>query len=90
MTLLHPNRPHSVTIRLFAAARDRAGADTVAVELQNGATIGELRGALAEAFPSLRPLAPSLLFAVGTEYASDDTLVPQGGEVVAFPPVSGG
>lgn len=81
-----------VTIRLFAAAKERAGAETVTVSLPAPARIGELRTALAETIPALRPLAAHLLFAVGTEYASDDAIVPDSdsGEVVAFPPVSGG
>jgi hypothetical protein len=31
-----------------------------------------------------------LLFAIGTDYATDETLVPPDAEVIAFPPVSGG
>lgn len=86
-----PVRPAGpVTVRLFAAARDRAAADVVTVRLPSDARFSDLRSALGEAVPGLRTLAPSLLFAVGTTYATDDAPVPPSGEVVAFPPVSGG
>jgi molybdopterin converting factor small subunit len=79
-----------VTVRLFAAARDRAGSNSVSVRLPVRATIRELRAALGEASPALRPLMSHLLFAIGTEYVTDDAAVPDAGEIVAFPPVSGG
>ena len=79
-----------VTVRLFAAAKDRAGAETVTVCVPAAATIGDVRAALAETVPGVRPLVSHLLFAVGTDYAPDTAVVPNSGEVVAFPPVSGG
>ena len=60
-----------VEVRLFARARDAAGAERVTVELPAGARVVDLRAALAADFPNLRPLAPSLLVAVGTDYADD-------------------
>jgi sulfur-carrier protein len=79
-----------VTVRLFAAAKERAGSDTIAVRVPPMARIKDLRAAIRETVPALRPLVPQLLFAVGTEYAADDARLPESGEVVAFPPVSGG
>lgn len=91
MTLPDPGADlRTVTVRLFAAARDRTGSDTVTVKLPAGATIGDLRMTLGETLPPLRPLVSHLLFAVGTEYVADDASVPDAGEIVAFPPVSGG
>lgn len=80
----------SVTVRLFARARDVVGAESVRVSVPIGARVADLRVALGEVCPSLHPLVPHLLFAIGTDYASDETLVPRDGELVAFPPVSGG
>lgn len=80
----------SVTVRLFAAARERAASDTVTVQLPAAATIRDLRAALGDNVPSLRPLLSHLFFAVGTDYAGDEVPIPESGEVVAFPPVSGG
>lgn len=80
----------TVSVRLFAAARDRAGRETVSVAMPAGATAGGLRAALAAAVPALAPLAGHLMFAVGTDYVADDAVLTGVAEVVAFPPVSGG
>ena len=79
-----------ITVRLFAAARERAERDTVTVEVPRPATVGELRSILGETVPALRPLVNHLLFAIGTEYAVEDASLPDTGEIAAFPPVSGG
>jgi sulfur-carrier protein len=79
-----------IPVKLFARARDLAGAPTLDVELPNGATVADLRAAILEKSPSLRPLASSLLVAVGSEYASESTVISPGMEVACFPPVSGG
>lgn len=79
-----------ITVRLFAAARDKAGTDLVRLRLSLPASIGEIRATLVEVSPGLRPLAPHLLFAVGTQYMTDESVVTSPTEVVAFPPVSGG
>lgn len=78
-----------ISVRLFAAARERAGREVVSVPLAAGGTIGALRKTIATEVPGLGPLAGHLLFAIGTEYVSDATIV-TASEVVAFPPVSGG
>lgn len=80
----------TIRVRLYAEARERAGAETVEVRIARDATIGDLATALAAAVPTLHPLSRHLLFAVGTDYVPKDSLVPADGEVVAFPPVSGG
>lgn len=79
-----------VEVLLFAVARQRAGADAVAVDLPEGGTVGALKARLAATEPALAPLLPGLLFAVAGEYATDDTVIPPGAEVAAIPPVSGG
>ncbi len=77
-------------VRLFARARDAAGAECVTVDLPADARVADLRAALAEQSPNLRPLVASLLVAVGTDYAGDGMrLFPQA-DVACFPPVSGG
>ena len=79
-----------VHVRLFAAAKERAGTETVTVRLPTGASVHDLRRTLGESIPELLPLVPHLLFAIGTTYARDDDPLPASGEIVAFPPVSGG
>jgi molybdopterin converting factor subunit 1 len=79
-----------VTVRLFARARDLAGADTLAVALPAGATVGDLRRRLAEEKPALRPLLGRSAFAVNEEFADDALPLPERAEVALLPPVSGG
>lgn len=79
-----------VSIRLFAGARQRAGRETVQIDLPPGATISEARRSLGREVPALADQLPYLLFAIGTEYAGDDNLIPEHCELSAFPPVSGG
>ena len=80
----------NVEVKLFARARDLAGADRLQVELPDSARVAELRAALAELVPALRPLVPNLLVALGTDYADDSMSIRPGMEVACFPPVSGG
>lgn len=77
-------------VKLFARAKDLAGAGTVQLELAEHAKVADLRKALAERIPALSSLAPKLLVAVGTEYADDGMTVNPALEVACFPPVSGG
>jgi MoaE-MoaD fusion protein len=79
----------TVSVRLFAGLRERAGADRVEVELPDGASVAELLEALA-ATPVgvLRP--GQCVVAVNREYARADERVRAGDEVALIPPVSGG
>lgn len=79
-----------VTVKLFAAARELAGADELAVELPAQATVGELRAKLASDCPALAPLLEHVLFAVDEAYGTDATYLRAGAEIACIPPVSGG
>ncbi|MEX0585533.1 MAG: MoaD/ThiS family protein [Pirellulales bacterium] len=79
-----------INVRLFARARDLAGAQSVSMELTEGATVADLRRELLNVKPALEPLAGTLLVAVGSEYAADTQILSPGADVACFPPVSGG
>jgi sulfur-carrier protein len=79
-----------VQILLFAKARDLAGAPSQQLMLAEGATVADLRRALAQAIPSLDPLLSRLHVAINNNYAADSDQVPPGAEIACFPPVSGG
>jgi molybdopterin converting factor subunit 1 len=78
------------TVRLFARARDLAGAAVVAVELPEGATVGDLRRRLAQDQPALASLLARSALAVNDEFAGDELLLSTGAEIALLPPVSGG
>lgn len=79
-----------VNVQLFAAAKDAAGTDTVALNVAEGATIETLRALLADNWPALAPILGFALFAVDGKYADDRTPLSAGGEIALIPPVSGG
>ena len=74
-----------VTVRLFAALRERAGRDALELELPEGATA-------ADALAAVEHLAAgsSLVLAVNREYATPETRLAAGDELAVVPPVSGG
>lgn len=79
-----------VRVQLFAVARDLAGRGVVEIELPEGGTVSDLRRALAVEVPSLAPVLPRVLVAVGADYARDSAVLQPGDEVACIPPVSGG
>lgn len=78
------------TVKLFARARDLAGSLMLEVDLPDSATAADLRAALGEQVPALQPILPSLLIAVGNDYAAPTTRVAGRTDLAVFPPVSGG
>ena len=80
----------TVSVRLFARARDLVGAEVLAVPLPEGGTVGDLRRALAAACPALAPLLGRSAVAVNQEFAAEDVVPREGAEVALLPPVSGG
>ena len=75
----------TVTVRLFAMLRERAGAGEIALDLPDGARVEDAiaaLGAVAEGLP--------LVMAVNREYAPGDRVLDAGDELALIPPVSGG
>ena len=79
-----------VTVRLFARAKDLAGAGNVSIELPPGATVRELKRRLAVEHPELNSLLERSALAVDNEFAGDAVVVRPGAEIALLPPVSGG
>jgi sulfur-carrier protein len=79
-----------VTVKMFAAARELVGVPEVTLEVHNGATVGDLRGLLAQRYPQLGSLVARAMFAIDARYASDDDKLTDAREIACIPPVSGG
>jgi molybdopterin converting factor subunit 1 len=79
-----------VTIRLFARLRDLAGSGTLTRDVADGASVDTVWQALAQEFPAIAPLRPSIAVAVNAEYAKFEAPVAEGDQVAFLPPVSGG
>ena len=78
----------TVTVRYFAAARERAGLTSEALRLPRGATVAELLAALLEKRPGLSSLSRHLR--VDEEFAAPTHVLDDGVEVALIPPVAGG
>jgi MoaE-MoaD fusion protein len=81
----------TVQIRLFAMLRERAGRESIELELQDGATVSDVLRTLKERAPfsDLIGHMPVLL-AVNREYATSATPLSADDELALIPPVSGG
>jgi molybdopterin converting factor subunit 1 len=81
----------TVTVRLFAVLRERAGMDSIEVEIEEGATVAEALDRLA-ARPELGDLLDRMpvRLAVNRDYADPETRLAAGDEIALVPPVSGG
>jgi molybdopterin synthase catalytic subunit len=72
-------------VKLFAALREQRGAREVELELQDGARVEDVWGAL-----GLGDEPTGLVYAVNRAYAARDVTLAEGDEVALIPPVSGG
>jgi molybdopterin synthase catalytic subunit len=79
-----------VEVRLFAILKQRAGRDSVDLDLSEGATVADALDAL-EALPGLDILARmQVRMAVNRDYATPETPLAPQDELALIPPVSGG
>jgi molybdopterin converting factor subunit 1 len=79
-----------LTVRLFARARDLAGADTLRIELPESATVADLRRRLAGDCPALAGLLQRSAIAVDGDFADETHGLAANCEIAMLPPVSGG
>ena len=79
-----------VTVKLFAAYREMAGAAALPLELPEGATVGDALDALETLHPAVAATGYQPLAARNLRHASRDQVLSEGDEVAFFPPVSGG
>jgi MoaE-MoaD fusion protein len=80
-----------VEVRLFAMLRERAGSDSVTVEVPDGATVRDAVDALAREHPLGELLARMpVVMAVNREYVAEERHLQEGDELALIPPVSGG
>ncbi len=79
-----------ITLLLFATLKSTIGKNRVSIELDQGATVKDLKAAVAAQYPATEPYLETVLVSVDREYAFDYTVLEDGAEVGMFPPVSGG
>jgi molybdopterin synthase catalytic subunit/molybdopterin converting factor small subunit len=74
-----------ITVKLFAALRERAGGGRRELELADGSRVADVWPAL-----KLGEEPPGIAYARNREYAQRDQALMDGDEVAVIPPVSGG
>ncbi len=79
-----------VKILFFATLRDRAGTKSLELDLPDDMTVQRLKDHLAANYPNLGPAMETVLVSINREFAFDENMIPHGGEIAMFPPVSGG
>ena len=79
-----------IDVLLFAAARDAAGSDSIAVDVTDDARANDVIEAVGRHLPEISGLLPSCRLAVDCCYVNGDAAVSADSEVALIPPVSGG
>ena len=79
-----------VTVRLFALIREKAGTESLALDLPDGAVVEQAIQAVRHQQPALEPYLDNLRFSLHMDFVEADTALRDGDEVVLIPPVSGG
>jgi len=80
----------NVRVRLFAGLRGLVGDRDLAVTVPPNATVETLRDRLADEYPVLAPLMPTLVVAVAEEVQPLDRVLADGESVDLIPAISGG
>ena len=87
-------RPHmskmKITLKLFGSLREAMGESTIQVELEEGASVSELRSWLSGRNPLVEKLGDRLAASVNLEIAEAGVVLRDGDEVAFLPPVAGG
>ena len=79
-----------VTVQYLGMLREFAGRESEAVEVPDGASVGEVYTAAQQRFPQMAEFRHAVALAVNYEYCSADRILRDGDEVALLPPVSGG
>ena len=79
----------TVTVRLFASLREKAGFAQATRSIDDGATAGDLVATLRAEYPALADMG-RVAIAVNSEYVDPLHRLSDGDEVALIPPVSGG
>jgi molybdopterin synthase catalytic subunit len=81
----------TIRIRLFAMLRERAGSDSIELDLAEGATVGDALAALGRSGPLASALQEMpVRMAVNRDYAEPGTPLEADDELALIPPISGG
>jgi molybdopterin converting factor subunit 1 len=79
-----------ITVKLFALMREKAGTDTITLEVPVGTAVTQAIATLVCQYPTLEPYIANTRFALQMDFVNPETTLAEGDELVLIPPVSGG
>jgi len=79
-----------ITVKLFALMREKAGTDTVSLEVPAGAAVTQALATLVCQYPILEPYMANTRCSLQMDFVDPNTILAEGDELVLIPPVSGG
>ena len=79
-----------ITVKLFALMREKAGTDTVSLDLPEGSPITVALDVLRQHHPVLEPYLSNARLSLHMEFVENKTILHTGDELALIPPVSGG
>ena len=79
-----------ITVKLFALMREKAGTDTVLLEMPTESTVTHVVTQLVRQYPALEPYVGNARYSLHMDFVDPTTLVTEGDELALIPPVSGG
>ena len=79
-----------ITVKLFALMREKAGTDTIPLDVPTGAAVTQALETLVDKYPTLAPYMANTRFSLHMDFVDPETTLGEGDELVLIPPVSGG
>jgi molybdopterin converting factor subunit 1 len=79
-----------ITVKLFALMREKAGTDTVVLDMPEGAKLTQAVAVLVRHYPVLEPYIANTRFSLHMDFVDAETSLAEGDELALIPPVSGG
>jgi molybdopterin synthase sulfur carrier subunit len=79
-----------IIVKLFALMREKAGTDTVPLDVPTGAAVTQALATLVCQYPILEPYIANTRFSLRMDFVDPNTILAEGDELVLIPPVSGG
>lgn len=79
-----------ITVKLFALLREKAGTDTILLEIPERASVAQALAVLQDQYPVLQPYVPRVRLSLRMTFVDAAAILCEGDELAIIPPVSGG
>ncbi|MBU2647499.1 MoaD/ThiS family protein [bacterium] len=80
----------NIKVLVFAHLKELIGSGSIDLELDDGATGGDVLQKMESSFPQIKEHRKYLKLSMNGEYINVDATIRHGAEIAIFPPVSGG